>query len=175
MLFRSSLQSLFRFAVPGFAIQDVEEKKPSERQGNVSKSRKFLLVENQPPEEALLNFIPEEPGRYLVIADTLRNANAILEAMRSRSKELSNFSIIDLTGTGNRQMNRHALLQAREADSLVAVGLRGSIFSNLGSLDHVIVLEDWSDHHVERNTPYWNTRDVSLIRQDLEEIGRAHV
>ena len=164
----SSLQSLFRFAVPGFAIQDVEEKKPSERQGNVSKSRKFLLVENQPPEEALLNFIPEEPGRYLVIADTLRNANDILGAMRSSSKERSNFSIIDLTGNGNRQTNRHALLQARDAHSFVAVGMRGSIFSNLGSLDHVFVLEEWSEHHVERNAPYWNTRDVSLIRQDLE-------
>ena len=164
----SSLQSLLRFAVPGFAVQQVEEKKPCERRGNSSKSRKFLLVENQPLEEALLNLFQVGSGRYLVIADTLRNANAILEAMRSRSKELSNFSIIDLTGTGNRQMNRHALLQAREADSLVAVGLRGSIFSNIGSLDHVIVLEDWSDHHVERNTPYWNTRDVSLIRQDLE-------
>ena len=166
--YASSLQSLLRFAVPGFSIQELEEKRPCDKRLNFSHRRRFLLVENQPLEEALVNVVPMEPGRILIIADTLRNAKEVLRMLGSESTKLTGFSIVDLTATSTRQANRQALLQARGADYLVAVGLRGSIFSNVGSLDQVIVLEDWSEHHVERNSPYWNTRDVSLFRQELE-------
>jgi primosomal protein N' (replication factor Y) len=63
---------------------------------------------------------------------------------------------------------RERLTKARAENDVIIIGLRSSIFASVGRVNHLVVINEWSEHHWERQTPYWNTRDVALTRQEIE-------
>lgn len=51
----------------------------------------------------------------------------------------------------------------------VYVGLRSSIFLPARNLGIILVLDDGDESQIDPGSPYWNTRDVALLRQSLED------
>ena len=45
------------------------------------------------------------------------------------------------------------------------VGLRSTVFLPARNLGGLLVLDDGDESHIEPTSPYWNTRDVALLRQ----------
>ncbi len=58
-------------------------------------------------------------------------------------------------------------LQAMQSTGIF-VGLRSSIFLPAPNLGLILVLDDGDESQIEPSSPYWNTRDVALLRQSLE-------
>jgi primosomal protein N' (replication factor Y) len=48
----------------------------------------------------------------------------------------------------------------------ITYGLRSTILFPAVNLDLILVLDDGDESHYEQTSPYWNTRDVALLRQN---------
>lgn len=52
----------------------------------------------------------------------------------------------------------------------VFLGLRSAIFAQINNLEAIWIVDENSEHHWERRSPKWNTRDVALIRYQNEDF-----
>lgn len=52
----------------------------------------------------------------------------------------------------------------------VFLGLRSAIFAQINNLEAIWIVDENSEHHWERRSPRWNTRDVALIRYQNEDF-----
>lgn len=53
----------------------------------------------------------------------------------------------------------------------IIYGMRSAVLSPAFNLGAVIVKDDLDDSHIEQTAPYWNSRDVALVRQQLEQCS----
>ncbi|MEY3737034.1 MAG: hypothetical protein RLZZ251_750, partial [Actinomycetota bacterium] len=108
------------------------------------------------------NLLSTLSGRILVVCDTKASVNAVLDGCSGINNQ-----VFDL-GTASRSAFRKTAGDFRKSKQGVAIGMRSLILTSLGHADHIIVLNEWSEHHWERKSPYWNTRDVALMRAESE-------
>jgi len=81
---------------------------------------------------------------------------------------LGNNDSLKTIHSGNTESENYLhYLQATASPNIIA-GLRSSIFLPAVNLGALLVLDDGDDSHTDPSSPYWNTRDVSLIRQQLQ-------
>lgn len=52
----------------------------------------------------------------------------------------------------------------------VIVGTRGAVFLQVPSLDYMVIFHDSSEHFWSERNPYWNVRDVALLRSRISEV-----
>jgi primosomal protein N' (replication factor Y) len=57
----------------------------------------------------------------------------------------------------------------------VVYGNRGAVFAPVTNLGEIILLDDIDESHFEISAPYWNSRDVLLVRQDLERCSLTFI
>lgn len=127
-----------------------------------SQQRIFHKVKDGSVAAYTANLLSTLSGRILVVCDTKGNADAVIVGSRGIRNP-----VFDL-GTASRSAFRKTAGDFRKIKEGVAIGMRSLILTSLGFADHIIVLNEWSEHHWERKSPYWNTRDVALIRAESE-------
>ena len=173
-----SAHDLLRFATWGLSLKGGQIYLTASDRNRKRNSASFIEVSDEHISKALVNSLTGFSGRSLVIFDTHRNAEEFKSAILENQRTSGEVTLIDLAGAHERKKLREAILEARRATSMIAIGLRSSIFSSIGSLDRIYIVNDWSEHHWEQKSPYWNTRDIALERRvrqgiDLIFLGSA--
>lgn len=49
-------------------------------------------------------------------------------------------------------------------------GLRSAILQETENLESIVIFDEWSEHYREQKAPYWNLRDVALIRARMQSL-----
>lgn len=101
-----------------------------------------------------------EAGRTLFIAPTERE----IEFLGIIAEKRVDRPIVRLSSSGGQRMRRASLSALAKEPNAVAIGARGSIFLPL-LFEKVVVVGELSSHYWEQRAPYWNLRDVALLRQ----------
>lgn len=97
-------------------------------------------------------------GTRLIFAPTLKEASHLLAALERRLGE----QVISFEAWKK--------LKGSERDNRVIVGMRGMIFIQVAELSEMVIFDESSEHFWDQRSPFWNLRDVALLRSRLEEI-----
>lgn len=100
-------------------------------------------------------------GSVLIVLPEEKEVAALLEALQG-------FTVVDISTALSRGERYRAFLSLRAATKVVVVGARSAIFAPIADLVSIIVHREISENHYEIRRPGWNTRDVALLRRDIE-------
>jgi len=70
------------------------------------------------------------------------------------------------TDTGSSRYSNHLRAQMSHA---INFGTRTACFSAIRDLSIIMLWDDGDESHIEQGSPYWNSRDVLLQRQQIED------
>jgi primosomal protein N' (replication factor Y) len=70
---------------------------------------------------------------------------------------------------------REAFARLSDESVNLVIGTRGAIFAPWAGIEEIVVVDDFSPHHYEIKSPYWNTRDVALLRSEIENSSIVFV
>lgn len=109
--------------------------------------------------------------RRLIIVPTVRD----LTSMRRKllSAEISEF--VELGSHLKSSERREAFARLSDENVNLVIGTRGAIFAPWAGIEEIVVVDDFSPHHYEIKSPYWNTRDVALLRSEIENAAIVFV
>ena len=91
-----------------------------------------------------------------------------LEVMQLALNGANNSAVVNYFGSAFSASENYTSYLHSISVPGIHVGLRSAVFLPANQLGAILVLDDGDDSHVEPSSPYWNSRDVALIRQSLE-------
>jgi primosomal protein N' (replication factor Y) (superfamily II helicase) len=140
---------------------------------NRNPQRLFLQCEiGQDPLDAVLKLITKTGQiRRLVVVPTLRHLRYLIERLR----EYEIAGVVELGSHLKPNQRRNAYASLSDTNTRIVIATRGGIFAPLTNLEEIIVVEEFSPHHFEAKAPYWNTRDVALLRAEIEKASIVFV
>lgn len=62
-------------------------------------------------------------------------------------------------------------VHALRGQARIVVGTRSAVFAPASRLASVVVWDDWSESLVDPQAPYWNARDVAVLRSQTQNCG----
>jgi primosomal protein N' (replication factor Y) len=104
-------------------------------------------------------------GSVLVIAPDERDIDEIC-----RSAEIKQLPYLRLDSSVSRADRYENYMKAMNAENLLIVGARSSVFLPMVDLSTVIVYKESSHDHFEVRSPGWNVRDVLSLRRSIEKF-----
>ena len=78
---------------------------------------------------------------------------------------------VRLTSEDGPTPRYRAFLKVVNGDRSIVIGTRSAIFAPVQNLGLVVVVDDPDSNHSEPRAPYWNTRDVALLRTEHEDCS----
>ena len=78
---------------------------------------------------------------------------------------------VDYSSQQTKSVRYSAFLRCLLSEPLVVVGSRAAIYAPLQNLGEIIIWDDGDSSHIEPQSPYSHTREVSMIRQKIEGCG----
>lgn len=103
-------------------------------------------------------------GSTLLLFPTLKALQEFCEEILSAQK-LEYLEVGSHLTPAQRRLSFESILTQQ---NLIIVGLRGGIFAPIRDLTRIYILDESSSHYVEQRAPYWNLRDVALLRAEAE-------
>lgn len=145
------------YSRPGSQEFDPKKQKPS---------RTFYqLGFGDDPVTAVCNQLTKNiAGSQLVIVPTERLLSLVIE----RLNRGVGAKVLEYGAHLSPSMRRKAFTTLVDGQDLIVIGLRSSIFAPIKDLKRILILNEFSEHHYELRAPYWNTRDVALLRSEYE-------
>ncbi|MBM3655556.1 MAG: hypothetical protein FJW91_01125 [Actinobacteria bacterium] len=64
---------------------------------------------------------------------------------------------------------------AATAQSLIVIGTRSAILAPMATVDEIVVADDSVEHFQEQKAPYWNLRDMALLRSEAEHCNLSFI
>lgn len=159
---------VIRSAIPQRTVHPVKAfpkalsiSKSGSRKGRRGKWQYLQLPPHRRDSELLLSYLGRHRvlGSRLILVPDSRRAHQIasqipdsilLDSTLSKSERFSNF------------------IRCTQSLRSIVVGSRSAIFAPIADLDEIILLDDASPFYYEMRSPGWNSRDVALVRSDLE-------
>ena len=120
--------------------------------------RRVFLPESSKTIPELAERIKRSAGSFLLFTPSLRESVDLMEVL-SR-----------LIGERAIAYEQWQKLSGKERLGRVIVGTRGMIFTQALDLAELVIFDEGSEHYWERRSPYWNLRDVALMRTKLESL-----
>jgi len=111
-----------------------------------------------------LNAAHHEVGSTLLIFPTLRS----LEEFRDVWLEAQGIDHIEVGAHLSPTQRRLAFEKLLTLENLLILGLRSGIFIPARDLARIYILDEHSPQYAEQRSPYWNLRDVALLRSEAE-------
>ena len=71
-------------------------------------------------------------------------------------------------GSATRYRNWLAVLRG---SAQIVVGTRSAVFAPVKDLSAIMVWDDWNETHTSPQAPYWNSRDVAVLRSSEESCA----
>jgi primosomal protein N' (replication factor Y) len=117
------------------------------------------------------SLIRDPSKRRLVVMPTLRDVITLRDIL-----EKSGISgVMEFGSHLTPRDRREAFHLASQGDASVVVGTRSAIFAPMLGLQEIVVLDEYSPHHHENKSPFWNTRDVAVSRSEIEGVSLVFV
>jgi primosomal protein N' (replication factor Y) len=123
------------------------------------KVRRVFIPESAKTVAELSERIRESSGSFLLLAPTLRESTELRDALAKTLGERATAFEQWQELPGSERINR------------VIIGMRSAIFAQAADLVEIIIFDEGSEHYWERRSPHWNSRDVALLRSQLESIS----
>ncbi|MEY5018316.1 MAG: hypothetical protein RJB54_234 [Actinomycetota bacterium] len=111
-----------------------------------------------------LNSAHKEVGSTLLIFPTLRS----LEEFRDVWLKAQGIDHIEVGAHLSPTQRRLTFEKLLTLENLVILGLRSGIFIPARDLARIYILDESSPQYTEQRSPYWNLRDVALLRSEAE-------
>ena len=111
-----------------------------------------------------LNSVHKEVGSTLLIFPTLRS----LEEFRDVWLEAQGIDHIEVGAHLSPTQRRLVFEKLLTLENLVILGLRSGIFIPARDLARIYIQDESSPQYTEQRFPYWNLRDVALLRSEAE-------
>jgi primosomal protein N' (replication factor Y) len=151
--YATRLSELLRF-VPQIPITQPPPSNPTKLR---ARRITYLMCATDPYERAAA-VLSQSPGRILVTVPTDREVSHLVTLCSK-----ANLPVYQLSSSGSMSERRLALQSAYSTDRFILIGTVGAILTPV-EFDQIIVLGESSPHYWQARAPYWNLRDVALIR-----------
>ena len=117
------------------------------------------------------SLIKDPSRRRLVVLPTLRDVMTLREILEKSGVT----GVIEFGSHLTPRDRREAFLLASQGDATVVAGTRSAIFAPVHGLQEIVVVDEYSSHHYEIKSPFWNTRDVAVLRSEIEGVSLVFV
>lgn len=101
----------------------------------------------------------------IIVVPDFRDQAQIFEYLAK--SEAAN-SVVDYSTAQTKSKRYAAFLNCLSADSSIVVGSRSAIYAPVRNLRNLIIWDDGDTSHQEPSSPYSHTREVALLRQQLQ-------
>ncbi|MEY4493765.1 MAG: hypothetical protein RL355_1114 [Actinomycetota bacterium] len=116
----------------------------------------------------LINVAANKKGAVAVVPDRAA-IDRVVAALIERGVPKGSISVL-AADDGPAARYRNWLSVLRGANQIV-VGTRSAVFAPVKDLAGLIVWDDWNSSHVNPQSPYWNSRDVAVLRSTKQNCG----
>jgi primosomal protein N' (replication factor Y) len=175
--YTTSRFDLFRFMLPPLLKRSTEGsfQAPENHALGKTVSPRRIHVQCEMGESGLEtvahSLIRDPSKRRLVVLPTLRDV-IILRAMLEKSGVSG---VVEFGSHVTPRDRRESFLLASQGGASLVVGTRSAIFAPVHGLDEIVVVDEYSPHHYEIKSPCWNTRDVAVLRSEIEGVSLVFV
>lgn len=155
MLYGVNLKGIDKGAVPEVLHQ---------REGGPK--RQFLEVERRADLKQEIKRIisKHKSGSLLILFPSINSLQQLLDSERRLERGIVEFgSHLPLA------KRKDALGEIINGSNLIVAGVRGALFAPIKDLTHILIVEEFSNLYFEQHRPYWNVRDVALLRSESED------
>ena len=114
----------------------------------------------------ILDEIVDFAQTTLVIVPTERQAEYLTKQIRTRTER----PVIHFRSEETKPQLKAAWSLIQSSPNPIILGSRSAVFLEIVGLQRIYLLNELSDHLWERRSPYWNARDVLLLKSRLEGI-----
>ncbi len=140
-----------------------------EKPGEKSQVRAFwapLPAEN--PLLFLKKLIENIAGSVLLVMPDYVDVERMHELMTSSNKD-SGKKVVTWHSQMSRGKREETFIEILQAEQIVVIGVRGSLFLPIKNLDLIMVWEESNDSHCEPRSPYFHGREVAIMRSNIEK------
>lgn len=134
-------------------------------QHNRGSRRKFLEVENRFDLKQEISKIisNHKSGSLLILFPSMNSLQQLLDSERRSEERFVEFGS-HLPATKRKL----ALGEVLSGSNLIVAGVRGAMFAPIKDLNQIVIVEEFSSLFFEQHRPYWNVRDVALLKSESE-------
>ena len=132
---------------------------------NSESDRRFIAIRQDSFEE-LITHLKMRKGSSLIIFPTEREASHFYDKVVRNS----NRKCLNYFGPNSAKVNKALEDSMRSGEEVVVVSCRGGVFLQIANLVEMVIVDEQAEDFWELRRPYWNVRDVSLIRSRLEKL-----
>lgn len=120
------------------------------------------------PIAALIKIYQSESatGSQLIMVPTQRDLNQLTAQLTALGLDF-----LSLDSSMARADRYRKFLEASVGVSNLIVGMRSAIFTPIPNLKRIYVHQENSEHYFERRAPYWNVREVAIMRSKSEKLN----
>lgn len=133
---------------------------------NAAVNREFLQISDKEGLRREISTIIEnhKSGSLLILFPSLH----AMRALFGMEMMLAKREVIQYGSHLSASQRKKALNDILNGSSIIVVGLRGAVFAPIKDLAHIVVVDEFSSNYHEQRRPYWNVRDVALLRHEHE-------
>ena len=129
--------------------------------------RLFLLNRLEAVESRVVRHIKERKGlNLLVILPTQREIERVVKALGEMEEQ-----VIEIGSHLTSSQRRKNFELAATATSTIVIGTRSAILAPMAHIDEILIAEESVEHFQEQKAPYWNVRDMALLRSESEHCS----
>lgn len=143
-------------------ISKDDEVRSSSNSTSVKVNRRFI-PENFRTFAALIRQLKSGSGTRLIFVPSKKEALFLLEKLNAE--------------LGNQVITFEAWkkLKGEDRNSRIIVGMRGMIFIQVSEITEIFIFDEASEHYWEQRSPFWNLRDVALLRSRAQAIPLSFI
>ena len=104
-------------------------------------------------------------GSTLLLLPDIKDVNRVFSLL---GESIRDFEIIRLDSSLTRTQRYENYLHTRVSKKTLVIGTRSAIFAPVNDLHSIIVGFEKSEQYFEQKHPYWNVRDSSYLRSEIE-------
>ena len=102
----------------------------------------------------------------IIVVPDFRDQNAVITGLEQMKAQ-----VVNLSSSSVKSKRYENFLRCLSEETTVVVGSRSAIYAPVRNLGQIIVWDDGDQSHQEPTSPYSHTREVALIRQNLEQCN----
>jgi len=130
--------------------------------GSKPTRRLFLLNRSESIESRVLRIVKERKGlNLLLILPTQKEIEKVAKALGEMKQE-----VIEIGSHLTSSQRRKNFELAASAKPAIVIGTRSAILAPMFHLDEIVIADESVEHYQEQKAPYWNVRDMALLRAE---------
>ena len=93
----------------------------------------------------------------------------VVAILQSAGCQLESLAVI--SADDGPELRYRNWLRALRGQARIVVGTRSAVFTPVPNLAAICIWDDWNETFLEPHAPYWHTREVAVLRSQLEETA----